>query len=131
MQDRFKFRVWYSYGYPDKQHIMLYNAEQTYDFMRGEPEIIPAECFGELLEDNKSFTVMQCTGLKDKNGRLIYESDIVSDGYDKYVVEWSEYYIQFQFRDLSEEFKVVYTIEQLLPLEVVGNIYENGELLKC
>ena len=110
---------------------MLYNAEQTYDFMRGEPEIIPAECFGELLEDNKSFTVMQCTGLKDKNGRLIYESDIVSDGYDKYVVEWSEYYIQFQFRDLSEEFKVVYTIEQLLPLEVVGNIYENGELLKC
>lgn len=126
IEDRFRFRVWYKRDW-DKP-IMLYNAEQTYDFMRGKPESIPAESFGEILEDDM-FVVMQCTGWRDENNKLIYEGDIVSDGFDKYVVEWCESDAQFEFRDLSEEFKVIYTKEQLLPLEIVGNIHENKELL--
>lgn len=131
MNDRFRFRVWYNpqptYGdYPK----MLYDAENTYDYM-GASELIPADCFGEILED-KNFIVMQCTGLKDKNGKLIYEGDIVTgkDHFDrdrKCVVRYSETYCcYFIVGDRwSDEFMF-----HISEKEVIGNIYENKELLE-
>ena len=115
MQDRFKFRFW------DKETKTMQKIPTV--------ELRHRVTLDKIFNDDRVI-FMQCTGLKDKDGWLIYEGDVVSDGFDKYVVEWCEYNVQFEFRDLSEEFKVVYTIEQLMPLEVVGNIYENPELLK-
>lgn len=60
MQDRFKFRIWHI---PTK--TMEYNGLWT-----GYPNI------GQKMSDC-NFIIMQCTGLKDKNGKLIYEGDIV------------------------------------------------------
>ena len=128
MQDRFKFRVWYN-PQPtyDDYPKMLYDAENTYDFMRT-PDLIPADSFGELLED-KDFIVMQCTGLKDKNGKLIYEDDIVKFktelfGKPKQII-WDEcHYI------LKDTFIILCDMEiKQFGLEVIGNIYENKELL--
>ena len=84
------------------------------------------------------FTLMQSTGIKDKNGKEIFEGDIVkfSDCDDVYVtpVVWDKNYACFGLSfsgkyptsfDYLEEF---YT--ELKDIEVVGNIYENPELLK-
>lgn len=80
-------------------------------------------------------TVGQCTGLKDKNGE-IYEGDIVSfnlksdsegqpniTGYIEYQTTFSGYRIM----SLKGSFALDYNIKDL---EVIGNIYDNSELLE-
>ena len=66
---------------------------------------------------------MQYTGLKDKNGKEIYEGDIIDIG-DK-VVEVSDIY----------SFREIYLVHGLkdghkIYGEIIGNIYENPELIK-
>lgn len=70
--------------------------------------------------------LMQYTGLKDKNEKEIYEGDILSDRYNEeyYKVVFENGSFRAEFREYSLDL-----IEVAHICEVVGNIYENSELL--
>lgn len=87
-------------------------------------------------------TICQCTGLKDKNGKLIWENDIV-DGHIKRgaafyrcKVLWNECKARFDVRAMECNFPM--TLDECaddisicgLDYEVVGNIFDHPELLE-
>ena len=75
-----------------------------------------------ILDDSEYKALMQFTGLKDKNGKEIYEGDIISFiSFDKeYILECPNL-SYFHFWQETKDNKTV---------EVIGNIYETPELLK-
>jgi uncharacterized phage protein (TIGR01671 family) len=102
MQDRFKFRV-----YDDGK--MVY--------------------FGQLVNVGITSPLMQCTGLKDKNGKLIYEGDIIQENWHKYILEWGNG--AYVIKDIKRGTSYMFTSGICKhKSEVIGNIYENPELLE-
>ena len=71
-------------------------------------------------------TVGQFTGLTDKNGKKIFEGDIVRDWDGRiYEIKYSD------FEWIAEQTKSFWiNIKHLKPCEVIGNIYDNPELLE-
>lgn len=74
---------------------------------------------GRYLESS----ISQFSGLLDKNGKEIYEGDVIefmrAGKKKRVVVEWDEYDAGFR-----------YITQNPLDNEIIGNIYENPELLK-
>lgn len=72
-------------------------------------------------------TIGQYTGLKDKTEKEIYEGDIVTEGEYKGQVIFDEKYLGFFVNFTNEEQEPLYDVPCL---EVIGNIYDNPELLE-
>ena len=74
------------------------------------------------------FELMQFTGLKDKNGKEIYEGDIVNHIYhhQKAVIEWINCGLMMKYSDGLKDSMFAIDMEHI---EIIGNIYENPELL--
>ena len=84
--------------------------------------------------------LMQCTGLKDKNGKLIFEGDLIkcvsanlvdnigwSPVKKVYKIEWQQYICGF--RAVSKD-NLILDYQMSAECEVIGNVYENKDLAK-
>ena len=98
--------------------------------------------FNEFIEVDEE-SVCQCTGLKDKNGKLIWENDVVkatvrqnslcqSSSYsDFYQVAYHEKYCYFYLKKKNNNLLFDGNWSYYLKsIEVIGNIFDNPELLE-
>jgi len=93
--------------------------------------------FGEYWRDFRDAKLMQSTGLKDKNGKEIFEGDILAFETDDEVINvnvfWDEEHALFMFesKKYNEQEPLAELVENnTYPFEIMGNIYENRELLE-
>jgi len=92
----------------------------------------------EETDGNNRFTLMQFTGLHNKNGQEIYEGDICKYSYINpmtreertfvWKVEWSNG--AYWLHSIDDSLQDTLLWIQHKEIEVIGNIYENPELLK-
>lgn len=140
MQDRFKFRAWdiEEDRYASDDDI-CYDTGGTWDSV-----------YDLLKVANQFYIYEQCTGLKDKNGKLIYEGDIIKvtspknwNIFDEYsnseilgkgVVVTKPGCAFIKKNDIDGEEKeyyfALYSVVEDADVEVVGNIHENSDLLE-
>lgn len=106
------------------------------------PDKADYDCFEDFSEENGIFevdpeTICKYTGLTDKNGRKIFEGDIVSDGVGNLFKGTYNGIFQFHFICISAKYKQefiggmcdLYTLRNNYKLEVIGNIFDNPELI--
>ena len=135
MNDRFKWRMWSTHAgryFDENNDAMLENVFECikqqicYDCQNPVFRKIYDRIAYNHIEDGMVFE--KCTGLKDKNGRLIYENDLIKIDDDVAVINWSDYYARFMLESSEDifDFETTYAEE----CEVIGNIHENKELLK-
>ena len=107
-----KFRVW---------GAEMYYADNYYDL---------CQMFGSLHQEPAM--LMQYTGLKDKNGVEIYEGDILKVFGDVSEIYYSEHNAAFRYQRTHPAMEPVPLGTYSSPaFEVIGNIYENPELLEA
>ena len=126
MNNRLKFRVW------DKlAECMIYphndNQQHFIIDLNG--------CFHNLQNGSggDDYVIQQYTGLNDKNGNPICEDDIVKWGDLNYLVEWNDIAYKWQGRCPyyhSYHHPTTENFRDLMNGIIVGNIFENSELLK-
>ena len=128
MQDRFKFRYFNKYANKMVEPTNYENVDSVFECIKQQV------CFDSNISPlpydhiGNGLVFMQCTGLKDKNGKLIYEGDIVADGIENYIVEFDNPNLQYMVKSIEDDYYC--TFESLIQVEVIGNIYENPELLE-
>ena len=122
MEDRYLFKAKHIHVLPDNNHL---DGSWVVGFLSGERYI--ANDSGEYLIDPS--TICRCTGSGDKNGELIYENDIMKNKHNSYRVVWDneEGSWMLELNSVS-----LYGLSEVnsKKYEVIGNIFDNPELLR-
>ena len=129
--DRLKFRVWDKTNKFYDDGFIIHADKGIIEYPEGGWDIR-----GYDDNENGNYIIEQCTGIKDINGKLVYEGDIISyeldnDGLFIFVVKYSEVfngygtitYTRYAGLFSTELNKLGYGIR------VIGNIHENRDLL--
>ncbi len=126
-----KFRVW------DKENKQILDVQELDygDSYNGQP-MIRTTMYNDYF-DTEDMILMQYTGLKDKNEKEIYEGDILEYKTREYltdeiycknfVVKWNQKTASYILRNSETTLSLNYVY---LTSEVIGNIYDNPELLE-
>ena len=80
--------------------------------------------------DWRELKVIQFTGLHDKNGKKIYEGDIALIYGDRCVIEYDSKSASYVARTKIDSYWALDEETFKLGVEVIGNIYENPDLLR-
>jgi len=129
MADRFLFRAWLpvmkQMVYPTAVRTVSKGLAIEYENEKGE----------RCLDGPGWFKLMQCTGLKDKNGALIYEGDVVKLWHENEKSETVIEKLEVRSSDcggyelVNEYCSPVCVSEWTSNIEVIGNKYEKAKLL--
>lgn len=132
-----KFRAW---DKKYKEMLLDISIYPEYDWLVMSDNDALAERDNRSYKKGKQYILMQFTGLKDKNGKEIYEGDILRAkssvvfsggekkvGYKQVVVEW----VGTHYRPFLQTSEYPNDFTGIGQWEVIGNIYENPELLEA
>lgn len=136
MKDRFKFRV---FDY-DKNKMVYFS--DLFSVVKPHHDRSSMPNYYNDYKYHKTGEYMQSTGLKDKNGKLIYEGDVlkvVGKQTEEIIgcVQWLDDFCKFSLNIANKKEGKYQSCEifcefDYLPeteREIIGNIYENKELL--
>jgi uncharacterized phage protein (TIGR01671 family) len=127
MNNRFKFRVWDKLAermiYPhndNQQHFIIDLNGRFHNLQNG--------------SGGDDYVIQQYTGLNDKNGKEIFEGDIIIDTQkQKYEIIFDENYARYDIKVCGEnklsQISYFTQIYEKKHIEVIGNIFEHSELL--
>jgi len=114
-----RFRAW------DKTSKMMMQSEYLVDLINGYAKLAKEEGIEPTIDD---WEWLQYTGLKDKNGKEEYQFDITRNKYGQIRhIDWYCGAWWLMFPDGRND-KPLYGSHSAQ--EVIGNIYENGDLIK-
>ena len=129
-----KFRVWLPN--PDVERMLRVKALV---FEHDKTRCVCGYAYDFYLEDENA-TIMQSTGLKDKNGKEIFEGDILTDGHTLGVLRNHQTLGFYMVDEKGKENFLSDTVDiegfeeakefMKNSIEIIGNIYENPELLE-
>lgn len=122
-----KFRAWHK----ELGRMMLIEIMYFFFF---DNELEELELNDPVMNDHISvypneIVLMQSTGLKDKNGKEIFEGDIVSIDTDEFDLLFVKYESGIYWL-MDDEECVEHLSDYYKYVSIVGNIYENPELLE-